>query len=102
MSLAAGEKRKAVIDWSEFRGSRRGKDVDGTLDRTKVRRLTVMVRSFFSEEGQEGEFKIVIGEVRVCAEEDGGVWCEIDALDEGMDDGSSITGDGKTGSCVVT
>ncbi|RAL11222.1 CIA30 family protein [Aspergillus homomorphus CBS 101889] len=50
--------------WKEFRPTYRGREVEGVepLDLARVRRVGIMVRSFFGD--QEGEFEMVIESIR--------------------------------------
>ena len=57
--------QKVRATWEEFYGDYRGEVVDEKLDPSNVSRFTVMVRSFFGKEGQDGDFELELLGVKV-------------------------------------
>ncbi|PWY92321.1 CIA30-domain-containing protein [Aspergillus heteromorphus CBS 117.55] len=62
---------KLRVPWGEFRPTYRGREVSGVkpLDLGGVRRVGIMVRSFFGE--QEGEFELVVESIKGFKKEEG-------------------------------
>lgn len=62
-SIPAGEKKEVYVAWEDLRATYRGRDVEDPtpLKRSDIRRLSLMMRSFFAK--QEGDFELVVEEI---------------------------------------
>ncbi|KAL3435932.1 complex I intermediate-associated protein 30-domain-containing protein [Aspergillus tetrazonus] len=102
-------KGKVAVKWEDFRPTYRGKEVRGVepLDRKAIKRFSIMMRSFFGEQG--GYFTLSIVSIaawkdsredNLGLEKDGGVIVESSEAPD--DDGSwSVYSDDSSPACCV-